>query len=165
MKHEQAEHAKTKDKLKDEQAEPRKTQNDLCEVKRKPDAAHPHLPSKPAGVPVRKEVEEYRKKFKPAKSGKGWTYQTIVEKWFVTRWVGQTLGEYRACVFPPSQKFGSEWTRATEESLIDQPCNSEEEAFAHLQRAEQSGEITRSVREAIEDYEPPDSGSGDDIPF
>ena len=44
---------------------------------------HPHLPSKPAGVPVRKEVQEYRKKFKPAKSGKG-CISDIVEKWFVT---------------------------------------------------------------------------------
>ena len=119
------------------------------------------LQSKPPSAPESKQLKEYRKTFKFARSGNGWTRRTEVEDWLVTRWVGTKLGKDYACVFAPSRG----WIEAGEGSLIDQACNSEEEAFAHLQRAEQSGEITRLAREAIQDYESPDSASDDDIPF
>lgn len=107
----------------------------------------------------------YREQFKDATSGNGWTRTIPVKNWLVTRWVGKARGEHCACVFPPSQNIDGEWVRASEEPLIDQRFSSEEEAFEHLWNAEQSGEIERLARRAIEDYEPPDSGPDDDIPF
>ncbi len=164
---EQAKHRETKKELKEVTGgltSARKENSELQEIKQKLAAAQSQPPSKPASVPAQEEVDAYRKNnFKPAKSRNGWTYQTIKDKWFVTRWVGQALGQYRACVFAPSQKFSNEWVRATEEPLIDRPCNSEEEAFEHLWRAEQSDEINRLAREAIKNYM--DLYSEDDIPF
>ena len=103
----------------------------------------------------------YRKQFKDATSGNGWTRTIPVKNWLVTRWVGKARGEHCACVFPPSQNIDGEWVRASEEPLIDQRCNSEEEAFEHLWRAEQSGEIERRAREAIEDYDDPNDSDDD----
>ena len=118
-----------------------------------------------------REGDEYRtKKFKPAKSGNGWTYQTIVDGWFVTRWVGKRLSTDRACVFPPSWKndYGV-WVKATEEPLIEQPCNNVEEAFKYLQDLDHRGIIEQLARKAIDEYNSPlstpDTGPDDDIPF
>ena len=136
------------------------------------------LPSKLTGVPVRIEVKEYREKFDPARSGNGWIYKSIVDEWNVRCWVGQRHNKYCACVFSPSRKndFG-EWVEATDKPL-ERSVNTENEGFEHLYDLEQSGEIMRWAREAIEEYNAlfsmpnsvrddsmPDSGSEDDIPF
>ncbi len=136
--------------------------------------------SKPVGAPVRVEVEQYRNRFREARSRNGWTYRPPREdSWSVTRWVGKGEGELRAAVYSPSRKVGSEWVDATEWPLIyHKDCKSEEEAFEYLWRKEESGEIERLAHKAIEEYNvlfsmpdsvpgdsPPTSGSDDDIPF
>lgn len=126
----------------------------------------PQPPTKLASVRVRKEVEEFCKKFNPARSGNGRIFRSSVNDWNVRRWVGRRLSEYSACVFPPSRqnKYGT-WVRATEEPLIEWRCNSEEEAFEHLWRAEQRDEIDKLAREAIDNYNDLNPPSDDDIPF
>lgn len=140
------------------------------EARQQLEAPRPQAVSKPTGVRVAEIVEAYSNKFVQTRSGNGRSRRLLVEKdedWFVTLWVAETKsgGKPRACVFSPWKSSASGLQKAGEEPLIDQPCNSEEEAFAHLQRAEQSGEIERLARQAIEDHERPDSTSDDDIPF
>lgn len=148
-----------------------KQQLESCEEARQQlEVPRPPTFSKPTGVPAEEKVGAYSNKFVQTRSGNGRSRRLLVEKdedWFVTLWVAETKsgGKPRACVFSPWKSSSSGLKKAGDEPLIDQPCNSEEEAFAHLQRAEQSGEIERLARQAIEDYEPPDSGPDDDIPF
>ena len=123
-------HRKTKQDLEREQAYRRQIEQELEVLKQS------QPPSKPAGASVSKQVKAYREKtFEPARSGNGWTRSTAVEGWFVTWWVGRRRGRDYACVFQPNRGP----IEATEEPLIDQPCDSEDAAFKRLLDGEQSG--------------------------
>lgn len=95
--------------------------------------------------------------FKPARSGNGFTRSLSIDGWWTNCWIGRRRGVLRAKVFAP-RKNG---VQVQEAPLLERDCNSEEEAFAWLRDAEESGQIRREALQAIRRFETGD----DDIPF
>lgn len=91
--------------------------------------------------------------FRPAKSGNGFTRSLNIDGWWTNCWVGRTRGALRATVFAP-RKNGVQVQKVP---LLEHDCNSEEEAFAWLRDAEESGQIRREALSAIRRFE-----NGDD---
>ncbi len=178
----------TQQALQDEQEARRHIEGELEEVRhqlksseeearKQLEDARSQTSSKPPSVQVvARNVESYRKRFKKANSGNGWRYTTEVNGWSVTRWVGKSAGQHRACVFSPWRQVDN--TDAAEWPLINQRCNSEEDGFRYLQDLDHGGAIEQRARKAIEEYNTifsmpnsvpedskPDSPSDEDIPF
>ena len=167
LEDEQAAHMKTERQLADEREKRKEVVKELEEVKQELETARSQPRSKPTSVSVTaKKVEEYRNKFKRTKSGNGWRHTTDVDGWLVTRWVGKSGGEYRACVFAPNRRFDN--AEAAEWPLVNQHCNSEEDAFKHLCYLEERKRIDQLARRAIEyyvaQYSAPE-GPYDEVPF
>ncbi len=122
-------------------------------------------------APDRAPAHDLGKNFTPARSGNGRTRSLNVNGWRLTCWVGNARGVVSATVFAPWKFIHRERVDAQDTPLMERDCNSEEEAFAWLQKAETSGDIEREARRAIRIFESSDDDdreSGvpdDDIPF
>ena len=164
-------HNTTKQKLKAEQDGHNETKKKLKLTEES--KAPAEQSQKPSDPQVQAKFDAYRENFHPAKSGNGRRRPILLwedKDWYVTHWVGEVRGKSRACVFAPWKSSDSGWIKAGDEPLIDLRCDSEDDAFAKLWERQQSGEIERRAREAIEDYDDPDDSddlyvSDDDIPF
>ena len=113
----------------------------------------------PARPATDREFREYRGRFRPARSGNGSTRTTDLENWRITRWVGMSRGEHRACVWAPE----SRGIKAGE-PLINEGATSEDTAFRLLFDLDRSGAIRKKAEAAIAAHERPQSDARDPAP-
>lgn len=98
-------------------------------------------------------ITQYRREFKKARSGNGWTYASTLGDWQVRRWVGQVQGTMRACVFAPGKLSTSGRTNSQQDPLFKRQVENEEDGFAWLYELEQKNLIEKRARQSVTEFE------------
>ncbi len=119
-------------------------------------------------------ADDFRRRFKPARSGNGHLRSFGIDGWWLNCWVGRTNGLPRASVFAPAKTINGRRIEAQDTPLMESVCASEEGAFEWLRERDESGQIRREARRAIHLFEREERDDeptlesdalDDDIPF